>query len=139
MKKWTKEQLKAEGYDIWNAEIKNVSLSMEDHACFVSYLSLDGHGPCCCYGGYVLGKGYVGAKTFKGYASGIEAIMRIMDTVGCCKYEDMKGKYVRVATKGLGSTVKIIGNILDDKWFDYESFFNDMKNDTYDDKGSEVD
>lgn len=127
MKKWTKEQLKAEGYDIWNAEIKNVSLSMEDHACFVSYLSLDGHGPCCCYGGYVLGKGYVGAKTFEGYASGIEAIMRIMDTVGCSKYEDMKGKYVRVATKGWGSTVKIIGNILEDKWFDYESFFNDKE------------
>lgn len=92
MKKWTKEQLEAEGYKIWNAEIKNVSLSMEDHACLVSYLSLDGHGPCCCYGGYVLGKGYVGAKNFKGYASGIEAIMRIMDTVGCSKYEDMKEK-----------------------------------------------
>lgn len=86
MKKWTKEQLEAEGYEIWNAEIKNVSLSMEDHACLVSYLSLDGHGPCCCYGGYVLGKGYVGAKNFKGYASGIEAIMRIMDTVGCSTY-----------------------------------------------------
>ena len=65
MKKWTKKQLEAEGYEIWNAEIKNVSLSMEDHACLVFYLSLDGHGPCCCYGGYVFGKGYVGAKTLK--------------------------------------------------------------------------
>lgn len=128
MKKWTKERLEAEGYDIWNAEIKNVSLSMEDHACLVSYLSLDGHGPCCCYGCYVLGKGYVGAKTFKGYASGIEAIMRIMDTVGCSTYESMKGKYVRVASKGWGSTVKIIGNIIEDKWFDYESFFKDKEN-----------
>ena len=36
------------------------------------------------------------------------------------------------------STVKIIGNILEDKWFDYESFFDDMKNDTADDKGTEV-
>ena len=53
MKKWTKKQLEAEGYEIWNAEIKNVFLSMEDHACLVSYLSLDGHGPCCCYGGYL--------------------------------------------------------------------------------------
>lgn len=100
---------------------------MEDHACLVFYLSLDGHGPCCCYGGYVFGKGYVGAKNFEGYASGIEAIMRIMDTVGCSKYEDMKGKYVRVATKGWGSTVKIIGNILEDKWFDYGSFFDDKE------------
>lgn len=43
-----------------------------------------------------------------------------------------------MATKGWGSTVKIIGNILEDKWFDYESFFDDMKNDTADDKGTEV-
>lgn len=64
--------------------------------------------------------------------------MRIMDTVGCDKYENMKDKYIRVATKGGGSTVKIIGNILEDKWFDYESFFDDMKNDTADDKGTEV-
>ena len=62
----------------------------------------------------------------------MEAIMRIMDTVGCDKYENMKGKYIRVATKGCGSTVKIIGNILEDK------FFDDMKNDTAADKGTEV-
>ena len=42
-------------------------------------------------------------------------------------YEGKKGKYVRVATKGWGSTVKIIGNILEDKWFDYESFFDDKE------------
>ena len=53
--------------------------------------------------------------------------MRIMDTVGCSTYEGKKGKYVRVATKGWGSTVKIIGNILEDKWFDYESFFDDKE------------
>ena len=110
MKKWTGRLLKAEGYEIRNAEIRNVSLSMG-----------------VCYGGYVLGKGYVGSKTFEGYASGMEAIMRIMDTVGCDKYESMKGKYVRVATKGWGSTVKIIGNILEDKWFDYGSFFDDKE------------
>lgn len=128
MKKWTEKLLKAEGYDIRNAEIRNVSLGMADHGVLTSDLTLDGHGWGVCYGGYVLGKGYVGAKDFKGYASGIEAIMRIMDTVGCDKYESMKGKYVRVATKGWGSTVKIIGNILEDKWFDYESFFKDKEN-----------
>lgn len=37
----------------------------------------------------------------------------------------MVGKYVRVATNGLGNPVKIIGNIIDDKWFDTESIFND--------------
>lgn len=138
MKKWTEKLLEAEGYEIQNAQIKNVSLNMADHGVLTSDLTLDGHGWGVCYGGYVLGKGYVGAKTFEGYSSGMEAIMRIMDTVGCDKYENMKGKYIRVATKGWGSTVKIIGNILEDKWFDYESFFDDMKNDTAADKGTEV-
>lgn len=50
----------------------------------------------------------------------------------------IEANHIRVATKGWGSTVKIIGNILEDKWFDYESFFDDMKNDTADDKGTEV-
>ena len=129
MKKWTQELLEAEGYEIQNAQIKNVSLNMADHGVLTSDLTLDGHGWGVCYGGYVLGKGY---------ASGLEAIMRIMDTVGCSTYEGMKGKYVRVATKGWGSTVKIIGNILEDKWFDCESFFDDMKNSTADNKGTEV-
>lgn len=65
-------------------------------------------------------------------------IRHSIHTVGCSTYEGMKGKYVRVATKGWGSTVKIIGNILEDKWFDYGSFFDDMKNDTADNKGTEV-
>lgn len=34
--------------------------------------------------------------------------------------------------------MKIIGNIIKDQWFDYESFFDDMKNHTADDKGTEV-
>ena len=41
------------------------------------------------------------------------------------KFEDLKGKYVRVAIKGWGHSVKIIGNILEDKWFDIETFFAD--------------
>lgn len=35
--------------------------------------------------------------------------------------------HVRVATKGLGHSVKIIGNFIKDEWFDYESFFEDEK------------
>lgn len=65
--------------------------------------------------------------------------MRILDTIGEDSYCNLKGKYVRVATNGLGSVVNIIGNIMDDKWFDYKSFFDDMKNDTDDDKSVEAD
>lgn len=51
--------------------------------------------------------------------------MRIMDVIGVSRFEDLPNCYARVATKGWGESVKIIGNVIKDKWFDYETFFND--------------
>lgn len=53
--------------------------------------------------------------------------MRIMDVVGVDDLTEMKGEHVRVALKGIGDSVKIIGNFIKDEWFDYESFFDDKK------------
>lgn len=129
MKKYTQEQLVASGYRIENALIENVDLSMADHGCLTLAMTLDGGGWGVVYGGYCLGKGYLGADDdfFDGSAAGMEYLMRIMDTVGVEKFQDLKGKYIRVATKGCGSSVKIIGNIIKDKWFDAETFFADKK------------
>ena len=129
MKKYTEEQLKSKGYELLNAKITNVSLNMKNHGCVTLDICLDGHGWGVVYGGYCLGKGYLGAEDnfFKGSAQGMEAIIRIMDTIGVDDLDDMVGKYVRVASKGLGSSIKIIGNIIEDKWFDYETFFEDTK------------
>ena len=41
-----------------------------------------------------------------------------------CEYKKHP-HYVRVALKGLGHTIKIIRNIIEDKWFDYGTFFAD--------------
>lgn len=125
MKKFTEEELKELGYELLNAEVRNVSLNMKDHGCLTLSITLKGAGWGVVYGGYCLGKGYLGADDdyFNGFAKGMEAIMRIMDVVGVEALEDMKGKYVRIANKGWGSSVKIIGNVISDKWFDYESFF----------------
>lgn len=129
MKKYTEEQLKSKGYELLNAKITNVSLNMKNHGCVTLDICLDGHGWGVVYGGYCLGKGYLGAEDnfFKGSAQGMEAIIRIMDTIGVDDLDNMVGKYVRVASKGLGSSIKIIGNIIEDKWFDYETFFEDTK------------
>lgn len=125
MKKWTQDDLVKDGYQIENAQITSVSLNMENHGCLCLDLVLEWSCCGCVYGGYVLGKGYVGADDdfFSGSEKGCEAIMRIMDTVGESDLLKMKGKYVRIAHKGLGSSIKIIGNIIKDKWFDLESFF----------------
>ena len=128
MKKYTQEQLTESGYSIKNALITNVDLSMADHGCLTLAMMLEGGGWGVVYGGYCLGKGYLGADDdfFDGSAAGMEYLIRIMDIVGVEKFQDLKGKYVRVATKR-GDPVKIIGNIINDKWFDAETFFTDKK------------
>ena len=123
----TADELWAAGYTIENAKITNVSLHMKHHACFTLDIALDGGGWGTVYGGYCLGKGYLGADEFKGSDKGMEAIMLIMNTVGVEDLCDLKGKYVRVATKGWGDTVSIIGNIIKDLWFDYKVFFKEAK------------
>mgnify|MGYP004527187797 FL=1 len=130
MKKYTAKELFNEGYTLENALIKNVSLSSTDYCCLTLNMNLEGGGWVCSYGGYCLGKIYPNSyekDTYEGSAAGMEAIMRIMDVVGVSHLEDMQGKYIRVATKGWGSTIKIIGNIVSDRWFDYETFFADKK------------
>lgn len=129
MKKYTQEQLTEAGYSIENALITNVDLSMADHGCLTLAMTLEGSGWGVVYGGYCLGKGYLDADDdfFDGSAAGMEYLMRIMDTVGVEKFQDLKGKYIRIAAKGWGNSVKIIGNIINDKWFDTETFFADKK------------
>jgi hypothetical protein len=129
MKKYDYEQLIKEGYKIENAIIEDVDLSMADHGCLTLAMTLSGGGWGVVYGGYCLGNGYLGADDdfFSGSAAGMEYLIRIMDTVGVERFQNLKGKYVRVATKGLGSSVKIIGNIIKDQWFDAESFFVDKE------------
>ena len=111
--------------EIRNALITNVSLTMEDHGVLCYYLTLDMGGAGCSYGGRVIGKGYLGADTFEGFSKGTEALMRIMDVVGVERWEDIKGKYVRVVDNGLGNVVDKIGNIIYDKWFSQKDFFCD--------------
>lgn len=129
MKKYTQEQLIEAGYTIKNALIESVDLSMDDYGCLTLTMTLKGAGWGVNYGNHCLGKGYLGAddEFFSGSAAGMEYLMRIMDTVGVERFQSLKGKYVRVATKGWGEIVKIIGNILEDKWFDAETFFTDKK------------
>lgn len=110
---------------IENAKITSVDLSMEDHGCLALWIILEGNGWGCGFGGRCIGKGYLGAKEFIGSKKGTEEIMRIMDVVGVSKFNDMKGRYVRVETNGWGGTIKKIGNIIEDKWFDYEEFYGE--------------
>lgn len=127
VKKWTQEQLEEKGYRIVNMIIRSANISMKKCGVAELSMSIEGSGCECVYGGYVVDHGHLRSEDFSGSDMGMESILRIMDTVGVETFNDLKGKYIRAATKGWGDSVKIIGNILGDKWFDIESFFEDKK------------
>lgn len=109
--------------EIENAQISKVSISMADHGLLTFTIFVKGHSWGCSLGNYVNGVGHLGAKEWKGNGSAIVAMMKIMDTVGVEKWEDLEGKYVRVKSEGWGSTMHCIGNLIEDKWFDLKEFF----------------
>ena len=100
---------------------------MNDYDWFVPRLTIHGNTWVTAYGGYAIGSKPAGK--YEGYSNGVESIMRIMDVIGEREFSELKGKYVRVAIKGtgFGKIVKIIGNIIEDMWFDYGSFFDDKE------------
>lgn len=109
---------------IENAKITNTRISMGVHGCLTFYLTLEGAGWGCGYGGYCIGKGYLDAEEFTtGSGNGLVAMMKIMDTVGVEHWEDLKGKYIRCKTDGWGGTIDEIGNLIENKWFNIREFF----------------
>lgn len=122
---WTEKKLRDEGYEICNAKITNVDLSTESHCAADLNITLEGDGWGVIYGGYKLASAgtYLKREEIEGSKKGFEAILNIMWTLEADSLIGLKGKYVRVATKGWGDSVKIIGHITKDRWFDYGSFF----------------
>ncbi|WP_278864132.1 hypothetical protein [Leyella stercorea] len=125
MHNYTEKELIELGYELKNAKITDVSLTMGNYGSLTSWLVLNGSGWATSYGGRCLGHGYLGSKEFIGSPNGIEYLMRIMDVAGVESWGDLENKYVRVAVKSWGDSVKIIGNLIDDRWFDSDSFFED--------------
>lgn len=113
--------------NIEEMKISSVDLSMEDHGCLVLRMWLINTKKIVLFGNALLGKGYLGADSFKGNELGTEYIMRIMDVVGVSSFNDMVGKYIRVEA-GWGDTVDKIGNITEDKWFSQKEFFGKASN-----------
>lgn len=113
---------------IENFLITDVSITMADQGCLTFYLTLSGGWYGCNFGGYCIGNGYLGADDFKGYAVGLECMMRIMDVVGVERWEDLKGKHVRAEWNGIGTRIHKIGNIIRDQWFDIDAFFKEADN-----------
>ena len=114
--------------EILNAQITNISLGYEDHGILTFGLTLDiADGTGCVFGGYALDE--YDKETEKRYcpAYSMELITRIMKVVGVSRWEDLKGKYIRVVSNGWGGSIKKIGNLMKNEWFDIDAFFKEYE------------
>jgi hypothetical protein len=123
MKKLTQVELQQQGYQFQNAEISDVDTVIAEDGTLRTYLILSGNGWRIQYGGYAVGATNPSATEFQATAKGIELLMRLITLVGARSVNGLIGKYVRVAVLPEVGEVKIIGNIVEDKWFDIEDFF----------------
>lgn len=114
--------------EILNAKILNVSLGYEDHGILTFSLRLDiSGGGCLSFGGYALDNYDKEKKGRIPTADGFECLTEIMNTVGVRKWEDLKGKYIKVVSRGFGKSITTIGNIMEDKWFNIKKFFEERE------------
>lgn len=127
MTKWTEQKLIEKGYKIENAKITRVDISTRDYASAVLEMTIEGSGWGVVYGGRKLAHSgtYINLEEIESSGKGFESILSIMWIIGVDSFAELKGQYVRVATKGWGDRCEIIGNILKDEWFDYRTFFDD--------------
>lgn len=112
---------------IVNAEITGVTISMADHGCLTFDLFIKTAGFDVAIGGYCNGHGYLDSDYWDSSGTFGVALMKIMDTVGVERWEDLKGKHIRIVDDGWGSRVTKIGHFMKDKWFDLDEFFKENK------------
>lgn len=106
--------------EIKNAIIESATLSTEDHGLLSSWLHLDYGSSGQGFGGFSL---YL-PKSFSHHKINSVAghwIWRVMEIAGVSKWDQLKGKTIRVkATRG---NVIAIGHIVKDDWFDPSAEF----------------
>lgn len=111
-----------------NAKITSTMLGIEDHGIFSFMLHLDYGGSGQGAGGYALDAPIDKDGVFLGRvgtASGMSLIIEILKIVGVDKWEDLKGKLIRV--KAEQHKVYAVGHYLNDKWLDFEVFWKEIK------------
>ena len=100
---------------IVNARIERTSLGIEDHGILTAVLGLDYGGVGQGFGGYSLDNWSNEDGRRVGTAYGMEFVSRILKTVGVEKWEDLKGKHIRVDQEH--NKIWGIGHIVNDVWF----------------------
>ncbi len=101
--------------EISNAVIASAVILIEDHGFLTAWIQLDYGGTGQALGGYALHmpKSFTHHDPRAGYAG--QWILRTLEIAGVIKWDDLKGKTIRV--KHNWSSVESIGHIVKDDWF----------------------
>lgn len=111
--------------EIRNAIIESVTITSADHGVLSAWLYLDYGGAGQGFGGHAL---YL-PESFKHHKKGMSYaghfLFRCMEIAGVEKWENIKGKTIRV--KCNHSNVQAIGHIVKEDWFDPSIDFKQLK------------
>jgi len=113
-----------EGFEIINAVIERADISTEERGFLYCWLHLDYGGTGQGFGGYTL---YL-PKTWTHHNMLSPAghfIFRVMEIAGVTKWDQLKGKTIRVMHNN--STIHSIGHIVKNDWFCPKDDFEKMK------------
>lgn len=102
-----------------NGKIESTMLGIEDHGIMSFFLHLKFDGTGQGFGGYALDQWSEVKDKRVGSGFGIECIRYILETVGVSKWEDLKGKYVRVQYEKdeWSGPIIAIGHIVENRWY----------------------
>jgi len=112
--------------EMQNARIVSTELGLIANGMMSFFLHLEWPGGGVGFGGRCLDEWSAKHDERIGTQMGAQLIIQILKTVGVEKWEDLKGKYVRVPPVRLGATCNCIGHLLEDKWLDLNEFVDRM-------------
>lgn len=110
--------------EIKNAVITGTMLGVEDHGILSAFVYLDYGGSAQGFGGYALDSN-AGKRWLDGGNVCGRFVRRVLETVGVERWEDLKGKNIRV--KSDWGKVYAIANILRDNWYDPSEDFKSLE------------
>jgi len=104
--------------NILNAKIIKTTLGFEDHGILTFFIECEfEQGSRQSFGGFRLDGPAKNKDGWKGHAFGIACVRKIIETVGVEKWEDLKGRYLRIKKNGYNEPIEEIANIMEDNWF----------------------